>query len=90
MAGAIRGRALTLLAVGCLALDGLLLLLAGLWTDRAGLLAAGAGLLAAGGVVVLLWRRYLKAVTDVDRARLELQAAAEALRDLLRGRGPSS
>jgi hypothetical protein len=90
VAGAIRGRALTILAVGCLVLDGVLLLLAGIWTDRAGLLLAGAACLGAGGVVVLLWRRYVRAVADVDRARLELRSEIRALRDLIGGGGSSS
>ncbi len=89
MAGAVRGRALTIFAVGCLTLDGVLLLLVGLWTDRAGLLLAGSGLLAAAALVLLLWRRYRRAVAEVDRAQLELQAEARALRELLR-RGRSS
>jgi hypothetical protein len=89
MGGTIRGRALTIVAVGCLVLDGILLLLAGLWTARSGLLVAGAGCLGAGGLIVLCWRRYVRAVADVDRARLELQAEIRALRELTGGGGSS-
>ena len=64
-------RALATLAVGFLLLD-------------AGLLVWG-GLIcgAAAGAVSLLWRRYRRALADLDAGRREMRAEAEAIRDLL-------
>ncbi len=74
---------MTVLAVGFLLLDGLLLGLAGLWGERLDLLlwALGFGLAAAG--VLWLRRRYLQRLAEVERAR-------EALRRELRAVVPPS
>jgi hypothetical protein len=80
----VRGRALTWLAVGFLCLDGLLLLLAGLWAGRAGLLAGGAACLGCAAGVLWLWRRQQRALADVRQARVALQQEAREIRELLR------
>jgi high-affinity Fe2+/Pb2+ permease len=80
----VRGRALTIIAVALLALDGGLLLLAGLWGRQPGLMAFGAGLLLAALLVVLLWRRHRRTVAEIAAAREAVRAEASALRDLVR------
>ena len=80
-----RGRTLTIVAVGALCLDGLLLGLIGLWSHRLVLLLIGGGLLSAAGGVILLWRRHQRALAEIDSVKAELRAEAQALRDLLTG-----
>ena len=72
-------RALVVAAVGLLALDAVLLVLAGVWLRRAGLVAWGVvlGMLAAAPIV--LWRRYVRQMDEVDGAR---HAMAQELRHL--------
>lgn len=79
-----RGRIATLIAVGCLTLDGVLLCLAGLWGSRPGLLAGGAVCLVLAVVIVLYWRRHRARLEELRQARLEVAAEARALRDLVR------
>ncbi len=81
----VRGRALTLVAVGFLLLDGVLLLFAGVWGRQAGPLAGGILCLGAAGGVVLLWRRHRRRVAELAEARRAVQEEARALRALLRG-----
>ena len=78
-----RGRLVTILAVGSLALDGLLLALAGFQTGRVSLVGGGASLLAAAGVVIIAWRRHLRRLDEIAGAKRSLRAEAEALRELL-------
>jgi len=80
----IRGRIGTLFAVGFLVLDGVLLLLAGLWGRRLGPAVGGIGCLAAAGLVHLYWRRHRRAVEELAHARRAVQDEVRALRDLLR------
>jgi hypothetical protein len=85
MTGApVRGRTSTLLAVGFLALDGVLLLVAGLWEQAAGPAIGGVACLTAAGLVLFLWRRHRRAVADLADARRAVRDEARALRDLLR------
>jgi beta-lactamase regulating signal transducer with metallopeptidase domain len=79
-------RALTTFAVGFLLLDGVLLVYGGLALHRTMLLVWGVGCLGAAGLVVLGWRRYRRAMRELERARKELRAEAEAIRDLLHGK----
>ncbi len=74
-------RALVVAAVGLLGLDGVLLVLAGVWLDRAALIFWGVvlGLLAV--LPILLWRRYLRQIDEVHTAR---RAVAQELRYLQR------
>ena len=76
-------RALATLAVGFLLLDAVLLVWAGLDLHRRGLVWGGLICGAAAGAVSLLWRRYRRALADLDAGRREMRAEAEAIRDLL-------
>jgi hypothetical protein len=80
-------RTITLLAAGLLALDAVLLALAGLWSARPGLVAWGA-VLGAGAIgVLVLRRRYVKRLEELADARRalrgELGDLARTLRDHL-------
>ncbi|HYK81985.1 MAG TPA: hypothetical protein VEU55_02485 [Gemmatimonadales bacterium] len=77
-------RALTTFAVGFLLLDGLLLAYGGLSLGRPRLVMWGAVCLAAAGLVILGWRRYRRTMTELERARRELRAEVESIKDLLR------
>ena len=79
-----RGRALTIIAVGVLSLDGVLLLVAGLWSHRPILLALGAVLLVLTVGVYLLWRRQVKVLEEIAQARAEMRAEVQALQGMLR------
>ncbi len=81
----VRGRALTLFAVGVLVLDGVLLLLIGLWSHTLWAGISGSLCLLLAGGVLLLWRRHRRSLAEVAAARQELRDEARALRDLLRG-----
>ena len=81
-----RGRTVTLFAVGVLLLDGVLLLLIGLWSQtRWAGIAGGVCLLVAGGVL-LLWRRHRRALAELAQARQEVREEARALRNLVQGK----
>jgi hypothetical protein len=70
-----------------LALDGILLLLAGLWSERTGLLVAGGLSLAGAGVVGLIWRLHLRNLAELAAVHAEMRVEAAAMRDVLaRGR----
>jgi len=85
MTGApVRGRISTLLAVGFLTLDGVLLVVAGLWGRSAGPAIGGVACLLFAGLVLILWRRHQRAVAELAEARQALREEACALRDLLR------
>ncbi len=79
---------MTILAVGFLVLDGVLLLLAGLWTHRWGPLLGGAVCLAGAAGVVWLWRRHQRQVADLATARQAVREEVLALRALVRGERP--
>ncbi len=80
----VRGRALTLFAVGFLCLDGVLLVAAGVWGHQPGALIGGGVCLASAGGVVLLWQRYRRAVAELAEARHAVREEARALRELVR------
>ena len=77
---------MTVIAVGVLLLDGVLLGVAGLWSDRPGLMISGIVLLGLAGGVVLLWRRQLRILAEINAARAEMREEASALRELVRVR----
>jgi hypothetical protein len=79
-----RGRVLTIVAVGVLSLDGVLLLLAGLWSHRSILLGLGAVMLVSAGGVYLLWRRQLKVLEEIAQAKAEMRAEVQAMQGMLR------
>jgi hypothetical protein len=73
------GRALSIAAISFLLLDAGLLIVAGIGLDRVSLVLWG-GLCAVGaGAVVLVWRRYLARLAELDRDREELRAELRAL-----------
>ncbi|HEX9727796.1 MAG TPA: hypothetical protein VGA37_04775 [Gemmatimonadales bacterium] len=67
------GRTVTVLAVGFLGLDAVLLALAGLWSDRPILLVWASAFGAAAVGVFGLWRRYLMHLSELDQARAALR-----------------
>jgi hypothetical protein len=79
-------RALTTFAVGFLLLDGVLLAYSGLALHRVMLVLWGGACLVAAGLVVLGWRRYRRVMAELERARRDLRAEAESIRDLLHGK----
>ena len=78
-------RSLTRFAAGFLAFDGAALAGLGIWSERRALLVTGVVLLLSSGLVLLLWRRHLRRLDEIDRARRDLRDEAEELRRLLRG-----
>ncbi|MGH7644551.1 MAG: hypothetical protein ACREMR_03100 [Gemmatimonadales bacterium] len=80
-------RALTTLAVGFLLLDAVLLVYAGLALDRTLLLVLGGVFALAAAVVVAVgWPWYRRRLDEVDRARGDMRAEVESIRDLLQKR----
>ncbi len=77
------GRALATVAVGLLLLDALLLLYLGVAFHRLGLLAWGGACVALVIIVVLAWRRYRRALVDIEAARGALRDEVRSIRDLL-------
>ena len=76
-------RTLTTFAVGFLALDALLFVYGGLALGRPPLVVAGAVCLLGAGLVVLGWRRYRRVMAELDRARQDMRAEVESIRELL-------
>jgi len=72
-------RAGVVAAVGFLALDAVLLVLAGAWMERPSLVIWGGVFAVLAAVPVFLWRRYVKHLRDVRTAR---RAMAEEIRHL--------
>lgn len=61
-------RVVTLFAVGFLALDAILLVLAGVWANRFGLVMLGALFGFGAMAVVMSWRRYQKRIQEINEA----------------------
>jgi len=76
----------TTFAVGFLLLDALLLAYSGFALGRRMLLFWAAVCLVAAVLVVLGWRRYRRVMSDLERARREMRAEVESIRQLLHGR----
>jgi len=76
-------RAVAIFAVGFLALDAILLIYAGVELSRWGLMAGGAACAFGVPVVVVLWRRHRRKMTELDEARREMRAEVESIRELL-------
>lgn len=79
-------RALTTFAVGFLLLDALLLAYGGFALGRPVLVVWSGVCLVAAVLVVLGWRRYRRILSDLKRARREMRAEVESIRELLHGR----
>lgn len=77
------GHALTMVAVGFLLVDALLLAYGGVAGHRSGLLAGAGACSALAVVVVLVWRRYRRALVDIAAARREMRDEVRSIRDLL-------
>lgn len=75
---------MTWVAVGCFALDGVLLGLAGYWGRRIGLVAGGLVCLLLAVVIVFFWRRHQRRMAELRAARREMADEARALRELVR------
>ena len=76
----------TTFAVGFLLLDALLLAYSGFALGRRWLVFWGAVCLVAAVLVVFGWRRYRRAMTDLERARREMRAEVESIRELLQSK----
>jgi D-alanyl-lipoteichoic acid acyltransferase DltB (MBOAT superfamily) len=78
---------MTTFAVAVLALDSVLLTLAGIWLGRAWLFVLAG--LCAGGVLatIALWRRYVRHVVEleamIEARKAEAQREVESIRELL-------
>lgn len=81
-----RKRTMTTFAVGLLLLDGALLIMAAVWTRNWLLGGLGAIFIILAGAVIVYWRRYRKALDEVDQAREALKAEALELRRLIQER----
>jgi Tfp pilus assembly protein PilO len=77
-------RPLTLLAFGFLAIDAILLMLAGLWSDRVVLVILGVVFAVAAIGVLLYWRAHQRQLEEIAKARADLKAEAEAMRELIK------
>lgn len=76
-------RVLTTVAVGFLLLDALLLTYGGVAWHRSGLLAGAGACTALAILVVLVWRRYQRALVDIEAARRAMRDEVRSIRDLL-------
>jgi hypothetical protein len=77
-------RPLTLLAFGFLAIDAILLIFAGLWSDRVALVVLGVVFAVAALGVLLYWRAHKRQLEEISKARADLKAEAEAMRELIK------
>jgi hypothetical protein len=81
---------MTILAVGLLLLDGVLLLIAAYYLRSAGMALLGGLLILMSVGVLLYYRRYAKAIADVQQAKHALQAELAELRRLVKERDQQS
>lgn len=79
-------RAITTFAVGLLLVDGILLVLAAWWTGKWFLAVAGLILITLATGVFLYYRRYQRALMEVERAKEALRAELVELRRLVKER----
>lgn len=78
-------RSLSIAVGALLALDGAVLLYAGLRFGRASVTVLGAALLVAPAGLFLAWRRHVRQVAEIATARQDLKHEVESMRDALRG-----
>jgi hypothetical protein len=72
------------MAFGFLAIDAILLMLAGLWSDRVVLVILGVVFAVAAVGVLLYWRAHKRQLDEIAKARADLRAEAEAMRELIK------
>jgi uncharacterized membrane protein YccC len=80
----VRGRTVTIIAIGALGLDGALLILAGVWTGRSVFTLVGLACLVGGVLVWHYWKRYRRLLEELRHERAALGREAEELRRILR------
>ena len=80
------GRALATFAIGFLLLDAVLFAYSGFALGRMMNVVWGGVCLVFAALVVGLWRRYRRAMLDLERARHDLRAEADSIRELLHGK----
>jgi membrane protein implicated in regulation of membrane protease activity len=79
-------RTLTTLAVALLLLDGVLLLLAAWYLKNWGMALLGILLVVMSGVVMLYYRRYARAMAEVQQAKDALRVGLNELKRLVKER----
>jgi hypothetical protein len=79
-------RTMTTLAVALLLLDGVLLLVAAYYLGSWGMAVLGLLLIGMSGGVVLYYRRYARAMAEVQQAKDALRVELDELRRLVRER----
>src|SRR5439155_5645963 len=77
-------RALAILAIGFLSLDALLFLYSGLSLGRPALVMSGVACALVAVLVGLSWRRYRRAIAELEQARRDMRAEVDSIRALLR------
>lgn len=82
------GRTAAIVAIGFLSLDALLLGVGGAAAGRPALVAGAGACLLLAGAVVLLWKRYRRALADIAAERRAMRDEAQSLRELLRQHSP--
>ena len=80
-------RTLAIVAIGFLSVDALLFLYSGLSLGRPALVLSGVGCALVAVLVGLSWRRYRRAIAELEQARRDMRAEVESIRELLRGKG---
>jgi hypothetical protein len=81
-----RWRIVSLATTGLLWLEGLGLGAAGLWAGRPGLTAAGVVLVLGGCLTLWIWRRYRRALAEIQAERADMRNELQEIRSLLRSR----
>ena len=79
-------RTLTTFAVGFLVLDALTLVYGGLALGRPGLVVGGVLCALLALAVLIGWRRYRRTLADLERARRDMRAEVDSIRELLHSR----
>ena len=79
-------RTMTTFAVGLLALDGVLLLVAAYYLKSLGMVILGVVLIIMAGGVLMYYRRYARTLAEVQRAKESLRAELVELRRLVNER----
>ena len=81
-----RWRIVSLATTGLLWLEGLGLGAAGLWGGRPGLTASGVVLVLGGCLTLWIWRRYQRALEEIQAERADMRNELQEIRSLLRSR----